>query len=175
MVDPHNVNLQKKNLDLSQKLDQVLKLEEIKWVQKSRQNWTQLGDRNNRYFQTITLNRRRKNRIWKIRDSDGLWFDKQNEIARVFINDFSKRFKSERPRMIPKWFDSFNPCISEEENRDLIKEVIEEEILATLSQMSSLKALGPDRLQATSIKSIGRLLENLFVKWLELSSTMGIY
>ena len=30
MVDPHNVTLQKKNLDLSQKLDQVLKLEEIK-------------------------------------------------------------------------------------------------------------------------------------------------
>ena len=36
MVDPHNVTLQKNNLDLSQKLDQVLKLEEIKWVQKSR-------------------------------------------------------------------------------------------------------------------------------------------
>ena len=76
MEDPHNVTLQKKNLDLSQKLDQVLNLEEIKWVKKSRQNWTQLGERNNRYFQTITLNRRRKNRIWKIRDSDGLWFDK---------------------------------------------------------------------------------------------------
>ena len=30
MVDPHNVTLQKKNLDLSQKLDQVLKLKEIK-------------------------------------------------------------------------------------------------------------------------------------------------
>ena len=32
MVDPRNVALQKKNLDLSQKLDQVLTLEKIKWV-----------------------------------------------------------------------------------------------------------------------------------------------
>ena len=47
LVDPHNVTLQNKNLNLSQKLDQMLKLEEIKWVQKSRQNWTQLGDINN--------------------------------------------------------------------------------------------------------------------------------
>ena len=91
----------------------------------------------------------RKNKIWKIRDSDGLWFEKQNEIARVFINDFSKRFKSVRPRMNPKWFDSFNLCFSEEENRDLIKEVTKEEIMAALSQMSSLKAPGPDGLQAS--------------------------
>ena len=63
MTDPHNISLQKKNVDLSQKLNQVLKFEEIKWAQKSRQAWTQLGDKNNRYFQTIALNRRRKNKI----------------------------------------------------------------------------------------------------------------
>ena len=40
MVEPHNVPLQKKKMDLSQKIDQALKLEEIEWVQKSRQNWT---------------------------------------------------------------------------------------------------------------------------------------
>ena len=33
MNDPHNVFLQKKNVDLSKKLNQVLKLEEIKWTQ----------------------------------------------------------------------------------------------------------------------------------------------
>ena len=63
MTEPHNVSLQKKNVDLSQKLNQVLKLEEIKWAQKSRQAWTQLGDKNNCYFQMVVLNRRRKNKI----------------------------------------------------------------------------------------------------------------
>ena len=51
--------------------------------------------------------------------------------------------------MIPKWFDSFNLCIFEEENKGLIKEVTEEKILAALSQMTSLKAPGPDGLQAS--------------------------
>ena len=133
-------------------------------VQKSRQNLTQLGDRNNRYFQTITLNRRRENRIWKIRDLDSLWFDNQNEISRAFINDFSKIFKSERLRMIPKWFDSFNPCISKEENMDLIKEVIDEEILATLSQMSNLKSPGPDGLQASFYQKYWKIVRKFVCK-----------
>ena len=66
MTDPHNVFLQTKIFFfffLSQKLNQVMKLEEIKWVQKARQAWTQFGDRNNRYFQSLALNRRRKCRI----------------------------------------------------------------------------------------------------------------
>ena len=57
------------NVYLTQKLNQVLKLKEIKWAHKSRQSWTQLGDKYNRYFQTLALNRRRKNKIWKIRDA----------------------------------------------------------------------------------------------------------
>ena len=39
------------------------------------------------------------------------------------MNDFTKIFKSNNPRMIPEMFDSNNPCISKEENRDLIKDV----------------------------------------------------
>ena len=50
MADPYNVDLQRKDIELSQKLNQNLKLEEIKWAKKSRQNWTQLEDKNSRYF-----------------------------------------------------------------------------------------------------------------------------
>ena len=63
MIDPFNISLQKKNVNLSRKLGHLVKLEEIKWAQKSREAWTQLGDENNRYFQTLALNIRRKNRI----------------------------------------------------------------------------------------------------------------
>ena len=40
MTDPHNVILQEKNVSLSQRLNQMMKLEKIKWAQKSRQAWT---------------------------------------------------------------------------------------------------------------------------------------
>ena len=62
----------------------------------------------------------------------------------VFINDFTKRFTSENPRLNSELFDAFSPCIIEEENKKLIKEVIEEETRQALSQIISVKALGPD-------------------------------
>ena len=47
MTDPYNVVLQEKNVSLSQRFNQMMKLEKIKWAKKSRQAWTQLGDKNN--------------------------------------------------------------------------------------------------------------------------------
>ena len=96
--------------------------------------------------------------------------DNPNDIARVFINDFTKRFKFDNPRMIPEMFDSFSPCISKEENRDLIKDVFEDEILIALLKINSLKALGPDGLQASFYKkywkiigiSIGKMVRTFF-------------
>ena len=81
----------------------------------------------------LALNKRRKNKIWKIRDFEGIWFENQNKTSKVFINDFSKRFTSENPKINNELFYSFSPCITKEENKKLIKEVIEEEILAVLS------------------------------------------
>ena len=63
-------------------------------------------------------------------------------------------------------FDSFSPCITKEENKELIKEIAKEEIRAALSQINSVKALGPDGLQVGfNKKNIGKLLVNLFVEW----------
>ena len=67
------------------------------------------------------LNRRRENKIWRIRDLEGIWFDDQNGISNVFINDFTKRFTSENHRINLELFDSFSPCITEEENKSLQK------------------------------------------------------
>ena len=77
---------------------------------------------------------------------------------RVFINDFLKRFKSDKPRINLDKFDAFHPYICEEENRELIKEVIEEEILTAFSQINNLKAPGPDRLQASFYQKYWKIL-----------------
>ena len=158
MTDPYNVVLQEKNVSLSQWFNQMMKLEKIKWAKKSRQAWTQLGDKNTRYFQMIALNRMRKNKTWKIWNSEGIWFDNQNEIANVFINDFSKRFTSENLIINHELFYSFSPCITKEENRELIKDVIEVEIHAALSQINSLKAPTLDGLQASFYQKYWKII-----------------
>ena len=137
----------------------MMKLEEIKWAQKSRQAQTQLGNKNNCYFQMLALNKRNKNKIWKIRDFEGIWFENQNKISKVFINDFSKRFTLENPKINNELFYSFSPCITKEENKKLIKEVIEEEILAVLSQINCLKTLGSNVLQDSFYQKYQKIIE----------------
>lgn len=59
-----------------------------------------------------------KNKIWRIRYFEWIWFDKQEDISRVFAIDFSKRFKYEKSRLNFDFFDYFHSCILEEENRN---------------------------------------------------------
>ena len=92
--------------------------------------------------------------MWKIRDAEGIWFDDQNGISKTFIHDFTKRFTSENRRINLEFFDSFSPCISEEENKEFIKVVTEEEIHTALLQISNLKAVAPDGLRLVSIKKL---------------------
>ena len=57
----------------------------------------------------------------------------QNGISKTFINDFTKRFTSENPIINLDIFYLFSPCILEEENKEHIKVVTEEEILTAIS------------------------------------------
>lgn len=70
------------------------------------------------------------------------------KTLRVFINDFSKILKSERSSIGPDMFNLFHPCLSCEENRELVKEVVKEEIFLALSEFNGLYALGLNGLQA---------------------------
>ena len=67
--------------------------------------------------------------------------------------------------MIPEMFDSFSPCISKDENRDLIKDVTVGEILTALFHINNLKAPRSDGLQACFCqkywKIVGKFVYNM--------------
>lgn len=48
---------------VSEKLLEVLKQEEIKWAKKAQTNWLQIGDKNTKFFQTFVNIRRKRNEI----------------------------------------------------------------------------------------------------------------
>lgn len=56
-------------------------------------NWIQFGDNNTKYFQTLA-NKRRSNRIWKIKDNKGLRLESHHLIAKEFVDEFTNRFRS---------------------------------------------------------------------------------
>ena len=57
--------------ELQSQLNEILKVEEIKWFQKSRTGWISKGDRNTRYYHLKTSVRRRRNRVLALQDATG--------------------------------------------------------------------------------------------------------
>ncbi|XP_024178589.1 uncharacterized protein LOC112184556 [Rosa chinensis] len=66
-------NDQASKLQLSQRLNELMSLDEMYWRQRSRAIWLKDGDRNSRFFHKKASNRRQKNRIKGLFDVNGVW------------------------------------------------------------------------------------------------------
>lgn len=92
MEDPNNVQLLAKEAKLRNELNRVLKNEEILWAQKARVNWLELGDKNTKFFQTMTNIKRKRNEVLKIEDTACFWWLKREGMEQIFVQDFKLRF-----------------------------------------------------------------------------------
>ena len=63
-ISLNNWDVEKK---IKQELEKVEEQEQTMWMQKSRVNWILQGDRNTRFYHTVTTRRRIRNRI------QGIW------------------------------------------------------------------------------------------------------
>lgn len=61
----------RKEKAIREELEVLLNREELLWAQKARSDWTLLGDRNTRFFQTVVKQRRARSRILHSKDRDG--------------------------------------------------------------------------------------------------------
>lgn len=64
----------------------LLRQEEIMWFQRSRK-WLVDGDRNTCYYHLKTVQRRRRNKIIKLRDANWKWL-KKNKDVKVLVSKF---------------------------------------------------------------------------------------
>lgn len=69
--------------------------QEIHWIQRTKQSWFLLGDRNNKFFQTIATIRKRQNSTFRIRDTQGIWYEDQQEIIQTITKEFERRFRKD--------------------------------------------------------------------------------
>jgi len=60
----------------------------------ARKDWLVNEDRNSRYFHQYMKARKIRSKITKIKDTSGMWVDESAQIEKIFITDFTTRFKS---------------------------------------------------------------------------------
>ncbi|XP_061368621.1 uncharacterized protein LOC133311578 [Gastrolobium bilobum] len=57
---------------LRKELEEILSLEELLWFQKARTDWIKGGDRNTKYYHTLAISKRKRNRIETLRNEAGI-------------------------------------------------------------------------------------------------------
>jgi anthranilate/para-aminobenzoate synthase component I len=81
--------------DKEKELDDLLQCEEIWWSQRSRAMWLQHGDKNTSYFHQKASQRKRRNKIEKICDTQGtIHYDPAN-IETTLIQHFQNMFDTQ--------------------------------------------------------------------------------
>lgn len=108
-------------------MNELLYREEMLWLQRSRINWLK-GDRNTRFFQNKAVWRARKNKILKLRDTDGniqTAPDALERMATLYFKEMYTKDPSLDPNAIIQLFDK---QVTKEMNAMLCGEFTEEEI-----------------------------------------------
>ncbi|KAK4286195.1 hypothetical protein QN277_002786 [Acacia crassicarpa] len=131
-------------LQLQSDLNEVLKAEEVKWFQKSKSIWISQGDRNTRYYHLKTTIRRRRNRVLALKDSNGHWVDREDEVKCMVIDFFKQLYQEDTSSEAQIQSVSNFPVLDEAVRNSLGIIPSNDEIKSSIFSMGPYKAPGVD-------------------------------
>ena len=128
-------------------LEERRKQEEILWRQKSRINWLCEGERNTKFFHQAMIQHKQRNRIFSIKNAEGVRTVEQGAIEKVLV-DYRKEILTEPQRdrgsTIKCICKEIPRLITNEQNKALMRAGTLEELEEIVMNMSNNKAPGPD-------------------------------
>ncbi|KAL4320921.1 hypothetical protein AHAS_Ahas14G0058800 [Arachis hypogaea] len=166
---------QQKINTMKMQITRLWKQEEKVLGQRSRVKLLKFGDKNTAFFHASTIERRDGNRIERLKDTSGEWVCGENDILKLAVLHFQNLFKASRNLAVSECINKIHIRVTDDMNRELMKEVSDQEIKDATFSLGSLKAPGPDGLNGLFFKSIGQLLRKRFVKLLRVSFGKGPY
>ncbi|GKC84144.1 RNA-directed DNA polymerase, eukaryota, partial [Tanacetum coccineum] len=131
-----------KRTDVINKLYKIGELKSKELAQKAKIKWAIEGDENSRFFHGM-LNKKRNNLSVRGLMVDGGWVDDPNKVKKHFLNHFSDRFCKPANKTASIDMD-FPKKISDDQVRDLEREVTNDEIKRAVWDCGTDKAPGPD-------------------------------
>lgn len=128
-----------KEIELNEKLEEFLCREEDLWRQKSRELWLKGGDKNTKFLHASTINRR-KNRIKLLKNPEGIWPSKREEIGNELCNHLSKLMSTSGNKDFSTIQEVIKPVLDAEVNEKLISIPSYDEVRDATFQIGALKA-----------------------------------
>lgn len=77
---------------IQEELHNLLAQEELKWKQRAKEAWLQLGDRNTKYFHSCATQKKGRSQVLKIKDIAGRWCHTKEDIEAAFNQYFTELF-----------------------------------------------------------------------------------
>ncbi|XP_035546588.1 uncharacterized protein LOC118348634 [Juglans regia] len=161
---------------LQKEIGVLLETEDVKWRQRAKVNWYQLGDKNTKFFHSCANERRKNNRIQMILDEQNRKYTSQEGLEGVFKSFFERLFASSDPRScdIEECLNGLKGCVTSSMNDQLSKTFTREEIEVAVKSMAPLKSPGPDGFGACFFQkhwnTIGEEVSGNVLRWLNENS-----
>lgn len=80
--------------ELKAELRELLTKEEKLWQQHFKLHWPKEGDQNTSYFHGKASQRCRQNNIKRLRSSNGVWCEGDDQVANLFIEYYDELFST---------------------------------------------------------------------------------
>ena len=101
-------------------------------------------DKNSKYFHSRATQRHQRNRILVIQNSMGKWVHHPKDIAESFTKFYQNLFASSNLTIREAAMNPLVKIVTDDMNAQLSQDFMEWEVQATLKQMASSKAPGPN-------------------------------
>jgi mannosylglycoprotein endo-beta-mannosidase len=123
----------------------LLREEEIKWFQRAKTTKILKGDNNTKYFHMVANGKRRKTRIFRLEQDEGV-IEGEEQIKSYITKFYKNLFGSlEAGRLsLIEFLVEDIPQVTNTEREMLVAEFSEKEIREAIFQMKHNKAPGPD-------------------------------
>lgn len=133
---------------LEEGLDDLLKIKEVWWAQRSRATWLRHGDKNTKKIHLKASQRKEGNWIYELKDDFRMIVDREEHIAHVLLYFFSYLFSSSIPLDASQNYDVVRGLVTSEMMSVFEAEYTHEKVWQALKLMKSNAAPGPDGLPA---------------------------
>jgi hypothetical protein len=143
-ADPSRVGPSHAEIKVTDRIVELNHREEVMWQQRSRVQWLQAGDKNTKFFHMRASQRRKKNKISKLKKPDGTTTEDTKEIGRMTTRFYQDLYRSKGTHNMGAVLDTVPIKVTPAMNDDLLKPFVEKEVKKALFQMFPTKAPGPD-------------------------------